>query len=218
MVPIVSLVGRSGSGKTTLLEQLIPALTSRGYRVGTIKHHFHGPVTVDVPGKDSWRHRQAGATAVALLSPETFFVVRSLTAPVGLEEIAHTALAGMDIVLTEGFKSAAMPKVEVSRAALGAPLLCGPADRLVAVAADWPTGASVPHFPLDPVSPLADFLEQTFLRGDRPSVEVLAGSRRVLLPPAAAEALARTVRDLVGDLPEAAGAPTIEVRLRGPAA
>jgi molybdopterin-guanine dinucleotide biosynthesis adapter protein len=218
VVPVVSLVGRSGSGKTTLLERLIPALAARGYRVGTIKHHFHGPVTVDVPGKDSWRHRQAGARAVALLSPETFFTVRNLAAPLSLDEIAHTALAGMDIVLTEGFKSAAMPKIEVSRAALGGPLLTGPADGLVGVAADWATGAPVPHFALDAVSPLTDFLERTFLHGDRPRVEVLVDGRRVAVPPEAAEALARAVRSLVDGGSDAAGEPTIEIRLRGPAA
>ena len=76
MIPILSVVGRSNSGKTTLLEKLIRELARRGRHVGTIKHHFHGPVTVDVPGKDSWRHREAGARAVALVSPETFFVVR----------------------------------------------------------------------------------------------------------------------------------------------
>jgi molybdopterin-guanine dinucleotide biosynthesis protein B len=218
VVPIVSLVGRSGSGKTTLLEQLIPALAARGYRVGTIKHHFHGPVTVDVPGKDSWRHRQAGATAVALLSPETFFTVRNLAAPLSLDEIAHTALAGMDIVLTEGFKSAAMPKIEVSRAALGGPLLTGPANGLMAVASDWATGAPVPHFALDAIPALTDFIQHTFLSGDHSRIEVLAGGRRIAMPPEVAAALARAVRSLLDGVADTAGEPTVEVRLRGSAA
>ena len=86
MVPILSIVGRSNSGKTTLLEKLIRELTQRGCRIGTIKHHFHGPVEVDVPGKDSWRHKRAGARVVALSAPETLFVVRDTAGESGLEQ------------------------------------------------------------------------------------------------------------------------------------
>ena len=98
MTPIVSVVGRSNSGKTTLLERLVRELSRRGWRVGTVKHHVHGPVTVDVPGKDSWRHKQAGALAVVLASDSTCFLVRDIPDPLPLEEIVHRYLTDVDLV------------------------------------------------------------------------------------------------------------------------
>src|SRR5512135_182760 len=107
-MPLLTVVGRSKSGKTTLLEKLIRELAGRGRRVGTIKHHYHGPVTVDVPGKDSWRHRQAGAHAVALVSPDTVFVVCDAPPALSLETLTHLAFCGADLVLTEGCKAGPM--------------------------------------------------------------------------------------------------------------
>jgi len=158
VIPILSIVGRSNSGKTTLLEKLIRELAARGRRVGTIKHHFHGPVEVDVPGKDSWRHKQAGARVVALSAPRTLFVLCDTPGELPLEVIAHRGLFEVDLILTEGFKSGPMPKIEVNRAAQGLPLLCGPEDQLVAVVSDREIGAPVPRFALDEVGPLVDFI------------------------------------------------------------
>ncbi len=218
MIPILSIVGRSNSGKTTLLEKLIRELTGRGRRVGTIKHHFHGPVEVDVPGKDSWRHKQAGARVVALSSRGTLFVVRDTDGEVPLEVIAHQALFGVDLILTEGFKSGPMPKIEVNRSALDAPLLCGPEDHLVAVVSDRDLALPVPRFGPEDVCPLVDFVEREFLKGSGPlSVEALVGGRRILLDHQAQEILARVVRSLVGDSQDLRGSPPIELRVRGDA-
>lgn len=217
MVPILSIVGRSNSGKTTLLEKLIRELTARGRRIGTIKHHFHGPVELDVSGKDSWRHKRAGARVVALSAPETLFVVRDTPGELPLEVIAHQALFEVDLILTEGFKSGPMPKFEVNRAAQGLPLLCGPEDHLVAVVSDRDLSFPVPRFDLDEVGPLADFIERGFLKERDPSrVDVLVGERRVPLDDQAQEILARVVRSLVGDCRHLGAGPPIEVRIRGP--
>jgi molybdopterin-guanine dinucleotide biosynthesis protein B len=216
VIPILSVVGRSQSGKTTLLEKLIRELTARGRRVGTIKHHYHGPVTVDVPGKDSWRHRQAGARAVALVSPETVFVVRDSQEGLSLEALTHLALWGVDVVLTEGFKSGPMPKIEVNRQAQQAPLLCGPADRLAAVVSDWDTGAAVPHFGLEDIGPLADFIEHGYLhRTDRPGLEVLVGGHRADLDAQTEAVLVRVIRSLLADCRDLSAGPPIELRIPG---
>lgn len=216
MVPILSIVGRSNSGKTTLLEKVIPELTRRGWRIGTIKHHFHGPVEVDVPGKDSWRHKRAGARAVALSAPETLFVVRDTAGELPLELIAHQALFEVDLILTEGFKSGSAPKIEVSRAAQDAPLLCGREDHLVAVVSDRDLALAVPRFGLDEVGPLADFIEREFLKGSRPSlVDVLVDGRRIALDAETQEILARVVRSLVGDCRYLGSGPPVELRIRG---
>ncbi len=216
MVPILSIVGRSNSGKTTLLEKLIRELTGRGRRVGTIKHHFHGPVEVDVPGKDSWRHRRAGARTVALSSPDTLFVVGDIAGAWSLDAIAHQALFEVDLVLTEGFKSGPMPKIEVIRAAQDLPLLCGPDDHLVAVVTDRDLTLPVPRFGLEEVGPLVDFIEREFPKGSDPSrVDVLVDGRRIPLDGQTQEILARVVRSLVGDCRDLRSGPSIEVRIRG---
>jgi molybdopterin-guanine dinucleotide biosynthesis protein B len=216
VVPILSIVGRSNSGKTTLLEKLIPALTARGWRIGTIKHHFHGPVEVDVPGKDSWRHRQAGARVVALASRDTLFIVGEIHGEWPLQQIAHQALFDVDLILTEGFKAGPMPKIEVNRTAQSLPLLCGPEDRLVAVVSDRDHPVSVPRFGLEDVGPLADFIEREFLAGAIQSrVDVLVDGRRVLLEQETQEILARVMRSLVGDPRELSSGPPIELRIHG---
>jgi molybdopterin-guanine dinucleotide biosynthesis protein B len=216
VVPILSIVGRSNSGKTTLLEKLIPELTRRGRRIGTIKHHFHGPVEVDVPGKDSWRHKRAGARIAALSSPDTLFVVAVVAGERPLEAIAHQALFEVDLILTEGFKAGPMPKIEVIRAAQDLPPLCGPDDHLVAVVTDRDLPFPVPRFGLEEVGPLADFIEREFPKGGDPSrVDVLVGGHRIALDGQAQEILARVVRSLVGDCRDLGGGPPIEVRIRG---
>ncbi len=213
MLPVFSVVGRSNSGKTTLLEKLLRELTGRGRRVGTIKHHRHGPVMVDVPGKDSWRHKAAGAQTVVLASAERAFAVWDVVTEPSLDSLAHRFFSNVDLILTEGFKSESMPKVEVTRKALGSPLLCGPADHLVAVVADWETGAPVPHFGLEQVGPLADFLEAAMARVPSNEVELLVGGRRVALDREADVLLARVVRSLVGNCRDLTQGPPIELRI-----
>lgn len=114
--PAVSFVGRQNSGKTTLLERVIRTLSSDGLKVASIKHHGHPDFSIDVPGKDSWRHREAGAHATAVLSEQRFALTRNLDA----EMTCHDALAlmpGYDIVVVEGFRGVGLPTVELFRAA-----------------------------------------------------------------------------------------------------
>ena len=132
---VIGLAGWSGAGKTTLIDRLIPFLAGRGLRVSTVKHAHHG-FDVDQPGKDSWRHRQAGATEVLVSSGRRWALMHELRDEVEPDLPALLArLQAVDLVIVEGYKRMALPKLEVFRAELGKPPL-HPADPwIVAIAA-----------------------------------------------------------------------------------
>ena len=161
---LVSIVGKSGSGKTTLIEKLIPLLSDRGLRVGTIKHHAHD-AEVDHPGKDTYRHREAGARVVALTSSELVFTIRTVTEPPSLEELVVDVFAGhVELVLAEGFKRSDAPKIEVHRAERSPELICEAlGDNLIAIASDTTWKLGVPCFDLNDAGAIADFIYKTFI-------------------------------------------------------
>ena len=162
-IPIVSIVGYSGSGKTTLVEKMIPELKRRGWRVATIKHNRHG-FEIDHEGKDSWRHRRAGASMTVLASPGKVAVMADLEGDLSLEELGERFIRGVDVILTEGFKKNPHPKIEVYRKALGKEFLSGGDDSLLAVAGDDPGGLKAPRFDLGDVKGLVDLMEQKVIR------------------------------------------------------
>ncbi|MBN1615533.1 MAG: molybdopterin-guanine dinucleotide biosynthesis protein B [Deltaproteobacteria bacterium] len=165
MIPVVSIVGKSSAGKTTLIEKIIPELVRRGYRVGTIKHDVHG-FEIDHEGKDSWRHKHAGARSVVLSSPWKVALVEDVERDHEIAELRDRYLRDVDIILSEGYKRNPHPKIEVHRAALKEELLCGRADNLLAVATDEPLGVEVPSFGLDDASGIVDLIEKLFLLRD----------------------------------------------------
>ena len=123
MTPVFGIAGRSGSGKTTLIEAMLPLLGARGLKVSVIKHSHHD-FEMEPPGKDSARFRQAGAQEVMVASPFRYAIVHELRGapePSLQEQVAR--LAPADLVLVEGFKQAAIPRIEVYRPALGKPPL-----------------------------------------------------------------------------------------------
>ncbi len=161
MPPIVSIIGKSKSGKTTLIEKLLVELKQRGYRVATIKHHFHTDKSMDTPGKDTYRHALAGAERVVLISPLTTVTFDYPPQPPTLREVV-AQMAGVDLVLTEGFSRAQLPAIEVSRAEQENGLV-GEPDYLLAVAADHPIPDINPVFDINDVAGLADLVEQNIL-------------------------------------------------------
>jgi molybdopterin-guanine dinucleotide biosynthesis protein B len=155
---VIGIAGWSGAGKTTLLTRVIPRLAARGLRVSTIKHAHHA-FDVDQPGKDSHTHRLAGATEVLISSANRFALMHELR---GAPELRLGALLGklsaVDLVLVEGFKREAHPKLEVYRAAVGKPLLAPDDPHIVAIASDGPVSARVPVVSLDDTEAVADIL------------------------------------------------------------
>jgi molybdopterin-guanine dinucleotide biosynthesis protein B/molybdopterin-guanine dinucleotide biosynthesis protein len=130
---LVAIVGKSDSGKTTLIEKLVPELVRFGLRVGTVKHDAHS-FEIDHPGKDSWRHGQAGAHAYVVASRERLAYIARLDGELPLADIARRYFVGFDLVVAEGYKATAPHRVEVFRAGAGhAAPLCAPGEALALV-------------------------------------------------------------------------------------
>jgi len=153
---VIGIAGWSGAGKTTLLARMIPRLAARGVSVSTVKHAHHA-FDVDQPGKDSHTHRAAGATEVLVSSARRWALVHELrgAAEPSLRDLLKK-LSPVDLVVVEGFKHGAHPKLEVFRAALGKPPLHRDDPHVVAVASDAPVTASVPVVALDDIDAIVD--------------------------------------------------------------
>lgn len=155
MTRIIGLAGWSGAGKTTLMVKLLPALTGRGLSVSTLKHAHHR-FDVDVPGKDSYEHRRAGASQVMVASGVRWALMTELRS--AREPALHELLARMDpvdLVIVEGFKRDAHPKIEVHRAANDKPWMRPEMPGIVAVASDVPAPYDLPRADLDDVEAVA---------------------------------------------------------------
>ena len=156
---LFGLAGWSGAGKTTLMRRLIPELVGRGYAVSTVKHAHEG-FEIDLPGKDSYEHRKAGATEVLISSARRFAIIhehRGAPEP-NLDDLVRL-MAPVDLLVIEGFKRHGHDKIEVHRRANGKPYLHPDDPRIVAIASDGPVeGAVRPVFDLDAVPAIADFV------------------------------------------------------------
>jgi molybdopterin-guanine dinucleotide biosynthesis protein B len=158
---VIGLAGWSGAGKTTLLTRVIPYLLSEGLRVSVIKHAHHH-FDVDVPGKDSWRHREAGATEVMVSSGKRWALMHELR---GAAEprlpVLLSKMARVDLVVVEGYKSEPHRKIEVFRAANGKPHLFPDDDWIVGIAADAAVETKLPTAHLDDIPAVAAMMRRS---------------------------------------------------------
>jgi molybdopterin-guanine dinucleotide biosynthesis protein B len=155
---VFGFAGWSGSGKTTLIEKLIPRFADAGLRVSLIKHAHH-TFDVDQPGKDSYRHRHAGAAEVLVTSSRRWVLMHELRGaaePAFEEQMKH--LSPCDIVIVEGFKHAAIPKLEVWRRETGEPLIHPNDPHIVAVASDTRVDTKLPVLNLNDDAGIASFI------------------------------------------------------------
>jgi len=159
---IFGLAGWSGSGKTTLVTRLLPALTGQGHTVSTMKHAHHN-FDIDKPGKDSYRHRTAGATEVLVTSANRWALLhenRGAPEP-SLEQLVQR-MTPVDLLLVEGFKAHAHDKLEIHRPSVGKPLLAPDDPHVVAIATDQPDAldVAVPILDLNDVPAIAAFISE----------------------------------------------------------
>lgn len=159
-IPILCFVGRSNSGKTTLIERLIPELVQAGYRVATIKHAGHG-FDLDTEGKDSWRHKQAGASTVMVLSKGSLAMFSDVSDEIKVEELRDRFLdRSIDLIIAEGWKSEGYPKIVVARDQVGEVPVSQ--DGLLAVVSNTPADLSVPCLDRDDIPALAELIIRYF--------------------------------------------------------
>jgi len=155
---IFGFAGYSGSGKTTLIEQLVPLLAARGVTVSLIKHAHH-TFEIDQPGKDSFRHRKAGCTEVLVTSSRRWALMHELRGapePALSEHVKR--MSPCDLLLVEGFKREAIPKLEVYRAEVGEPLIHPHDQNVVAIASDKPVETALPQLQLNDPPAIAEFI------------------------------------------------------------
>ena len=157
MPPVLALIGKPNCGKTTLIEKLIPALAEKGVRVGTIKHH-HGEIRMDTPGKDTWRHKQAGAQVVLLSSPVGIGLIQDTAGDTPVEDLISRYFQEVDLVIAEGYKWSTLPKIEVFRSTVYDEPMQEPGKTLVAMVSDVEIRQDLPWFKYDDIGSLVEFI------------------------------------------------------------
>jgi len=160
---ILLVVGRKKAGKTTLIEKLLSALKERGYKMGSIKyttedHEF------DTPGKDSYRHAQAGAETTMIVSSHKAAIFSNSLRDRELEEVLDFVFQGYDLVLGEGFRSSPYPKIEVHNPDKSSAPLCSPEDNLIALVSSQKVEMGIPCFLPEELDSLVEFIEKRFLK------------------------------------------------------
>jgi len=164
-VPIVCFVGRSNSGKTTLIERVIPELVRAGYKVATVKHAGHG-FDLDTEGKDSWRHKRAGASSVVVLSKGSLAMFADVSDQINVEDVRDRFLDHTyDLIIAEGWKYEGYPKIVIVRDEIGE--IPVSMEGLLAVVSDKPVELSVPLFGLDDIVGVAALIIKQFPRSPR---------------------------------------------------
>lgn len=164
MAQVLSVIGQSDSGKTTTVVALVKELKRRGLRIATIKHDVHG-FDIDVPGKDTWQHGQAGSDIVTISSPEKIAMIERVENERTLDEICGFLADRVDLIITEGYKREKKTKIETVRESRGSALLSKD-EELLAVVADCPVETTRPVFSLADINKLADMVEAFAKRDD----------------------------------------------------
>ena len=179
MVPIIRIVGCSRSGKTTLIEKLIEEIKSRGYKVAAIKHSAAG-FDMDYEGKDSWRYAQAGSDAIIVSASDKIGIIRKVESDLSPAQLSRFIGSDFDIIITEGFKTDAGPKIEIYNKELSPELTSNPND-LMAIVTKENLQLTIPQYTLEDVKGLANLIEESLLKEEQDLVSLFVNGEPIAL-------------------------------------
>lgn len=215
MIPVVSVVGSSKAGKTAFLEKAVSGLKDRGYRVAVIKHDSHR-FDIDHPGKDSWRMTEAGADVVAISSSEKAALIRKTNEEMTLDRLMDIVMDDIDIIMTEGYRGADTPKVEVHRRGVSDKILCSKKE-LLALVTDRRIDMDVPQFDFDNAGDIVDIIEKKFLSQPKnEEIRLSVNGKNIRLNDFVSDALTKTISGMVSNLHGAEDAREIKLVIRLP--
>ncbi len=160
MIPIISIIGKSNSGKTTFIEKLIPELIKKGYSVATVKHDRSHGFDFDKEGKDSWRHKHAGASTTILSSPDKLALIKDLSKEMTLSEIASKYAGDADVLIAEGYKEGDHQKIEMANDVPEEDLFCKKEKNVIALISDNEYNLDLPQFKRNDVSEFTLWVEK----------------------------------------------------------
>ncbi len=213
MIPIVAVVGKSGAGKTYVVSRLVAELKNRGYRVATVKHSVHD-IDLDLEGKDSWQHAQAGSDAVVISSPHKFALIRPVDHDSSLAELSRFIGPDFDIILAEGFKQDKGIKIEVHRKQLGPDLICEQ-EELLAIVTDEDLEQNIPQYSPTDLQGLVDLIERAYLKKEeRETVSLFVNGAPVPLNNFVRGLFSNVIFGLISSLKRIPQATSIDISIR----
>jgi molybdopterin-guanine dinucleotide biosynthesis protein B len=213
MVPIIGVVGKSGVGKTHVMGKLVAEFKSRGYRVATIKHSAHD-VNLDLEGKDSWHHAQAGSDAVVISSPHRFAIIRPMNHDSSLAELSRFMGLDFDIILAEGFKQDKVPKIEVHRKEMGSDLV-SELEEILAIVTDEALELDIPQYSAEDTRSLVDLIEgKYFTKEEKAAVSLYVNGEPVPLNNFVRNLISNVLFALVASLKRIPQATGIDIAVR----
>jgi molybdopterin-guanine dinucleotide biosynthesis protein B len=216
MPNIISIVGKSNSGKTTLIEKIIPILSEKGYKVATIKHDAHS-FEIDREGKDTYRHKKAGAKAVIISSSEKVALIKDVYKEANLDDLIMLLPDDIDIVLTEGYKRSNMPKIEVYRTANSKEFLCKNDNTLVAVVTDNLNDSELINvnnkFYIDDANAVANFIEDRYIQQNNKNILLYVDGQKIALNDFVKETIISTITGLLKPLKSCDKARNIHIKV-----
>lgn len=214
MIPIISFIGKSNCGKTTFIEKLIPDLIGMGYRIATVKHDRRHGFEFDKEGKDSWRHKNAGAEISILSSPEKLIVIKDVFTETSLQEIAFRYAGDSDLLIAEGYKDGDHEKIEINNDLKEDDLICKRDKNVIAVISDRSYILDIPGFKRDSVSEVAKWIEKKFLlEQEENSLSLYVNSQKISLKPFIRTMLTRAIKGMVSSLKGCEGSEQIEIKV-----
>lgn len=201
MLPILSFIGSTGSGKTTIMEKVVAELKGRGIRVAVIKHSHHDEIGFDKKGKDSQRYTQAGADTVIVSGTQEIVIMKKTDHDLSPREIARIIDPDIDLILTEGFKSAGTLKIEVHRKAIEPELLAKP-NQLLAVITDEQLDVKAPQFDImkDNTTEIANLIERWLAGQPKKELQLVINKGLVELNPFVKDFISGTLEGMVSSL------------------